>query len=136
MIKIYQTIIDPEIGDCHRACVASLFELPLDCIPNFLHLVHLKQMKFWNLYYDFMRWFNYDLLHFTKSQIDKGILNEIEYEKDGISGYFIATVNSQSFQGKKHSVIINKNLEIMHDPNPNNKPPYIIAGIDVLKKLK
>jgi len=30
-----QTVFQPPLGDCFRACVASVFELPLDAVPNF-----------------------------------------------------------------------------------------------------
>lgn len=36
MIKVYQTIFDHIHGDCMRACVASIFEIPSKLVPNFM----------------------------------------------------------------------------------------------------
>ena len=33
MIKVDQEIVDAEDGDCTRACLASILELPIDAIP-------------------------------------------------------------------------------------------------------
>lgn len=35
MIPVYQTIFEPPLGDCWRACVASIMELRLEGVPNF-----------------------------------------------------------------------------------------------------
>jgi hypothetical protein len=36
MIPVQQTIFGPPHGDCYRACVASILELPIDDVPNFV----------------------------------------------------------------------------------------------------
>jgi len=36
MQPIYQTIHEPLNGNCFQACVASIFELPLDAVPHFM----------------------------------------------------------------------------------------------------
>jgi len=36
MIPVDQTIVNLETGDCVRACVASIFELSIDDVPNFM----------------------------------------------------------------------------------------------------
>ena len=36
MIKVFQAVIDKDKGDCMRAAVASLFELGLFEVPNFI----------------------------------------------------------------------------------------------------
>lgn len=36
MKPIYQTIRDFKAGDCMRACVASIFEWPIENVPNFM----------------------------------------------------------------------------------------------------
>lgn len=35
MRKVYQTISDFPNGNCFQACVASIFDLPLDAVPHF-----------------------------------------------------------------------------------------------------
>ena len=36
MIPVYQTIFTAETGDCYRACVASILEVPIKTLPNFM----------------------------------------------------------------------------------------------------
>lgn len=36
MIPVYQTILTPPDGDCLAACLASIFEVPLATIPNWI----------------------------------------------------------------------------------------------------
>lgn len=55
----------------------------------------------------------------------------MEYD-GGINGFFFASVPSQTFKCVTHAVIINKDLKIVHDPNPNQlalklKPEDIIC---------
>lgn len=43
MKKVFQTIVDKDHGNCMQAVVASLFELELDDVPNFI------EMESWGL---------------------------------------------------------------------------------------
>ena len=36
MIPVMQTICNCQTGNCMQACVASIFELPLEAVPNFM----------------------------------------------------------------------------------------------------
>ncbi len=36
MKPVHQTFFDDERGNCEAACIASLLELPLDAVPNFV----------------------------------------------------------------------------------------------------
>ena len=36
MKQIYQECVDAGKGDCMRATVASIFELDMQCVPNFI----------------------------------------------------------------------------------------------------
>ena len=36
MMPVYQTVLEPPHGNCLQACIASLFELPLEDVPNFM----------------------------------------------------------------------------------------------------
>lgn len=38
MKKVSQTIVNKYTGDCTRACLASLLEVPNDELPNFIEL--------------------------------------------------------------------------------------------------
>lgn len=49
MIPVYQTIMhDPDngqYGDCFRACIASLMELPIKEVPHFMHCNSPEEAK-------------------------------------------------------------------------------------------
>ena len=64
MIPVYQTIVSIEDGDCTRACLASILDLPIDAVPNFIRFRD--------------NWFK-DLL---KQLVQKKVNKEIEIEID------------------------------------------------------
>lgn len=116
MIKITQTIVGREKGTCMQAAVASLYELPLDKVPLF----EGKEQN-WAV----------ELFNFMKSQHPEGKLPlwkerstteqmlTLVREDKGINGYFFAIVPSQTFEGVTHAVVVDENLKVVHDPNPN-----------------
>lgn len=119
MKPVYQTIIGMEHGNCMQAAIASLFELPLEDVPNFRELDdpnhHLMQ-------------FGLDKKYELVGTIYNTGVKTIDRLKDddivGINGYFYAVVYSPKFYDEfkgKHAVIIDKNYNIVHDPNPDNK---------------
>jgi len=36
MKPVYQKVVDAVKGDCWRCCIASIFELDVDSVPNFV----------------------------------------------------------------------------------------------------
>lgn len=132
MKKVYQTIVDKNKGNCMQAVVASLFEYDLDMIPNFIKYdsientsSHIELMRFLNgRGYTYSIWdvhtinvkgnlYRTQLAYLTKDilKIDKGI-----------NGYWYASVLSKTYPGTgiTHAVVINENMVVVHDPNPNN----------------
>lgn len=94
---------DPEqgtLGDCFRACLASVLEVPISAVPHFALLGS--------------RW------HRVLDGYLAGLSREIEWAKgvppNGI--WAIATVQSPRSSDVKHSVIW-KDGEIVHDPHPS-----------------
>lgn len=47
MIPIQQTIVDDGKGDCLRACICSLLELPVEDVPNFAELGFFTGLDIW-----------------------------------------------------------------------------------------
>lgn len=141
MIKVYQTIIDQGHGNCMQAVIASLFELPLEAVP------HFKEEESWFLsLYKFVQKYDYDIQGTLYNKTDgliKGTLME-KYcdrfeeirEMEGVKGYFFASVYSPKYyllaeqrkDSATHAVIIDKDFNIVHDPNPEyqnlTKYPY------------
>jgi len=149
MIKIYQTIVDKNHGNCIQAVIASLFELPLEKVPHFLEFGH----DWFSVFYAFIREQEYDydgcLYNYNRWRIinkREGVptvklrnrLNNIK-KMDGVKGYFYASVYSPKYYDPKdklpitHAVIIDKNFNIVHDVNPANDD---LTSYPESKKLK
>lgn len=134
MTPIYQTILDKGRGNCMQATTASLFDLSLDEVPNFIEL----GCEWFNIMGTMYLDRGYDLCCFNPNR-DIELVKEVLKADKGVNGYWCASVNSIFFgEGVTHSVIIDKDLNIVHDPNLNNKG-YIykiedILSIDVCSK--
>lgn len=113
------TISSPINGNCLQACVASLLDLELEEVPNFVD--HDRG--------DDGSWFS-DPEYGMNMFLDKhgyeymgcGNYNELiqsEYG-DGVGGYHIGIVNSVNFKGSTHAVVL-KGLDLAHDPSPVSK---------------
>lgn len=105
MKRVKQTIIDFEKGDCFRACVASIFELPIGSVPNFM--MDGKE-KF---------------SHHLESWCNRLGLKAIDITTDDLSVinecYVIAGGASPRNKNFNHAVVW-LNGKIIHDPHPSN----------------
>jgi hypothetical protein len=138
MKPVYQTFIDGKRGNCMQAVMASLFELPLEMVPNFIEF----GQDWFQIMIRFSYYKGYDLLghlynphecYRDEPLPEREIIPECRFSElqkmQGIKGYWYATVFSQKFYDPskswgaqiQHAVIIDKDLNIVHDPNPNNK---------------
>ena len=143
MNRVYQTIIDPQHGNCMQAAFASLFNDKLENVPNFIESNNwFEDMKA----YAESKGYSYNgMLHnkkwislcqakttdvFEKSGWYKpGLISKSNIKKNsGVDGFFYAGVCSPAFFGwdtfASHAVIIDSDFNIVHDPNPNNKEIY------------
>lgn len=137
MRKIYQTIIDRGHGNCMQASFASLFSDDLENVPNFIELPNYdiipaltkyaesKGYKFDGILYN-KKWENLcdpRMNVFTKTKIYRNRTLSHLKRYDGVDGLFYAGVCSpKNFTWDDpsfHAVIIDKNCNIVHDPNPN-----------------
>ena len=126
MKKVFQTIVDKGRGNCAQAAIASLLDKELDDVPNFIenhsnnvndHTSHVM-LYLWYIGYD-----NATTIVSYSNRIkeSKYSLKDIGYIDGGVNGYFYASVPSQTFEGVSHAVIVDKDMNIVHDPNPNQK---------------
>ena len=111
MKPVMQTIVDADRGDCHRATIASLLEVEIEQVPHFRLF---DDDVWWNILYFFLWGCGYELhgtgyLHSHRSPADYANLH----------GLVDAAVPSSTFPDKTHSVIMNVDGLIVHDPNPN-----------------
>lgn len=118
MKKVYQKIIDKENGDCLRAVIASLLELEIENIPLMNGVLGTNQFLEMN---DFLKTKGLKFSPISNISKEKDGIDFIDIAKydGGINGYFYASVNSQTFEDIGHAVIVDSNMNIVHDPNPN-----------------
>lgn len=142
MTKIYQKVVDKIRGDCMQAVIASLFDLPLEEVPAFIEYkecwfsMMYNFVKNYNAEYQGMKmnkkyttlWhptdqcFNVEKWH-RRSVITKKCL----HREKGINGFFYASVLSPKYfnfyngQTTTHAVIIDRDFNVVHDPNPENE---------------
>lgn len=120
MKKVYQTIVDKDHGNCMQAAIASLFELELNQVPNF---VEMPNDKWFLECMQLFRNYGYEICAFNINNhklTDEEKLYLMEHD-GGVNGYWHASVNSLTLPGCTHSVLVDKYLNVVHDPNPNQK---------------
>ena len=133
MKKVFQSRIDKNHGTCMQAVIASLFEMFIDDVPNFIELGD----EWWSEMDYFYKERGYILSCFNPNERIELTKQVLEHD-GGINGYWYASVESINL-GKDvwHAVIIDKDLNVVHDPNPNNYghvyKPEDILSIDVCK---
>lgn len=93
-------------GDCFRACLASIMELPIECIPNFAQeTVGKGSAAFWNAIYDWLELTGHSIkfLSFTDPEVEEG-----KY-------YIISGPSPRS----GHHAVVGLGKGIVHDPHPS-----------------
>jgi hypothetical protein len=91
------------IGDCMRACLASVLELPISAVPHFAKL-YPTAPEFWNELMDWVELQGYDFSHVVP-------LSCIDPER-----FYI--VGGPSPRSGRHAVV-SKGMDIVHDPHPS-----------------
>lgn len=124
MKAVTQTIVNKAEadlpGDCLRATMASLLNLNILQVPHFMLYSYGDEKRegfnphgWFNVQWWFLACFGYDLR--GSWRVEKEDLKDlINFE-----GFLECDVPSKSFPGSRHSVIIDLEGKIVHDPNPN-----------------
>ncbi len=141
MIRVNQTVSDPVIGDCFRACLASLFEMRIESIPNFAYTEGTKKLPS-DAFQEWLDYIGYDYVYITHEDgdtVDTGHLF-VGTAMTGVNGFYIGSVPSKTFLGITHAVIINKDGLVVHDPAPNHSwlglyPKDELIGYYLFQKL-
>lgn len=131
MKKVWQTRFggigssDEEKGDCWRACVASILELPLEDAWD-----GPAGSNGW--YSAFNQWLaRYGLgCVCVKATPDAGITRLLGY-------HILETKSKTPGDGGTHAVVV-KNGEVVHDPNPENRdrlPDYECVAVHIFVPL-
>lgn len=154
MNKVYQTIVDKGHGNCMQAVIASLLELPLEEVPHFLEFGDhwfSEMHKCLNAHgYDYDGMIHnkyYNQLWQTKADCFKEpkyhrpslMTPKRLYREEGIKGYFFASILSPKYfsWGERsdihHAVVIDKDYNIVHDPNEVYKDLYMYPLANLLR---
>lgn len=133
MKKVYQSRIEKKHGTCMQSAIASLFELFIEDVPNFIEMDDSWFHSMINFYKDR----GYELCCYNPQGNIELTKQVLEVDKD-IKGHWYATVASICLGSDiTHAVIIDKDMNVVHDPNPNNfghvYSPEDIISIDVCK---
>jgi hypothetical protein len=109
MKKVYQIVFNDGTGDCFRACVASIFELSIEEVPNFWEQTQNVD-DFWELN---DKWIS-DNMGFRA--ITFRFIEEDKHLTDGI--LCIACAKSPRGNGKVDHAVVWRD-GIVHDPHPS-----------------
>lgn len=118
---VFQSCVDPDRGDCHRAVIASLFELELEQVPNF----RLFSDELWYKVY----WFFLNALGWEYNGCAPAKRHIEDRNYGDINGFYYADVKSRTFPGRHHSVVIDAAGKVVHDPNPSQA----FIGVNVVE---
>jgi len=111
-----------------RATVASIFDEEIENVPNFIEC----GVEWFTVFSEFFKDKGYEEITYLYNPVmfDK-ILPEFSLDRlkeyEGVNGLFYATVNSPTYNpngdlsGITHAVVVDKNFNIVHDPNPTYK---------------
>ena len=115
MKPVDQLIVSVQFGDCTRACIASVLELDINVVPNFITFGSGWFRYFW----DYLKELGFGF-HGTGFPIGEEYpRGHILSESPNVDGFVIASVPSKTFENIGHSVVMNLKGLIVHDPNPN-----------------
>ena len=119
MKKVFQEVVDNNIGDCTRAVIASILEVDMDMVPHF-NKWNSKFPGYWfTIFTSFMYGLGWKYIS-SEHIIDVTRKEPLVFPLDGsIDGYFYASVPSKTFENVSHAVVMNTNGVVSHDPNPN-----------------
>jgi hypothetical protein len=93
-------------GDCMRACLASLLDLPLQSVPHFAQLAADGQGDFWTMVAEFCRSHGFSFVTMAGSFV---------WAEDEI--YHI--IGGPSPRGNGHHAVVGRNGNIHFDPHPS-----------------
>lgn len=128
MKPIFQEIVDPIIGDCFSACLASVLELPLSRVPKFARDNPDPNQSFFP---EVQTWLakKYRMGIVAIQMEDRAgdfAGKDIRFIHGPKEQICIASVDSPNFEGRKHAVVGRVdslgNFTLLHDPNRDGRP--------------
>lgn len=115
MIPVIQTQLG-ETGNCFNACLASLFEFPIEKVPNFFDVGGKDPATWWRAVRDWLRPYGFGVMNLDLT--NPGMLQHFE-------GIFI--VSGESERGVLHATLW-ENGKMIHDPHPTGTGILLPVG--------
>jgi len=107
MIPVEQIVFNNQEGDCFRACIASIFELPIDAVPNFWEQTQ-DMYKFFDLNNKWLaEHLGYKCVTWEMKPDDVEVLNDI-----------LCVACAESPRGNVDHAVVWLN-GLLHDPHPS-----------------
>ena len=122
MKKVFQTRTSKDNGNCAQAVIATLFGMNIEDVPDFVSNHHIKPMA--AEIAKFHREKGFQAIYAyknTNAYLKQKTLLETANSNEGVNGLFYAVVKSKTFEDTLHAVVVDKELNIVHDPNPNGR---------------
>lgn len=108
MIKNKQLIVNSKTGDCMRACLTSILDIPnTNQLPNFREKTKEGQYNG-----GFSKW--------SKLLNEMGLDFVYDQKKIWRSGYWMASVKSKNFKGMYHAIVMHGE-RVAHDPSTKKR---------------
>lgn len=122
MNPVMQTVLGRH-GNCYSACLASLFEIPLDQVPNFFDVAGDDDSAWWGEVRSWLRARGFGVIT---------VLVDENSRLDLFDGWFI--VGGESCRGIGHATIW-RDGQLVHDPHPSKCGIIKADSVDLLYPL-
>lgn len=109
-----------EIGNCFSACLASVFYIPIEDVPNFYNVAGNDPAAWWGAVRDWLRDRGFGVMSIQADLIDQ------------FEGLFI--VGGESERGIEHAVLY-QDGKVIFDPHPSNVGVKGVTSVDLLYPL-
>lgn len=135
MTPVDQRVIDPGVGDCMTACIASLLDLPYEAVPRFREIQNLGEEGWWTIYWRFLKKEGYDFVGTFSNSGDPIIdFSELSQRCKGVNGFYMAVGPSPRYNCS-HAIIIDAQGHCAHDPHPSRLGLPVIDHVDMVRLL-
>lgn len=124
MKKVFQRNVNAGDGDCMKCTIATLLGLEYEEVPHFLKFENpnVEMINFM-----ITKGFEFECCLYNYPGSEYSTIADLK-NHNGINGLFYASVYSPKYFKEEngidgyqitHAVLVNKNFEIVFDPNPN-----------------
>jgi hypothetical protein len=124
VIRVDQTIVGVK-GNCYSACLASLFEIPIEEAPYGFETYKGTDDTFWEPIYQWVADKGYGIFHCTVTS---------DFDISSCPGYVIG-VGKIEDESTMHHAVIYYNGILHHDPSPMKRGIAKLEQVDLLYPL-